>query len=508
MAVLSTLNQNTIIVSLLGIFLYFVGLVVYRLFFSPIANIPGPKLTAITFWVEAYWEVVKGGRFIFKIEEWHEKYGPIIRITPTEVHIRDAEFYNELFNTKSKYDKLPQMAHRLAHPQALVDSIEHDYHRRRRAAVAPFFTRQKIIDFSPYTSSRIKKMCNILETQYKGTGKVVCLNEAWGAYVADVLIWYICGLSYDFLDFPEFKSPFTTAIHNFLYSFPFATCFPTISKWLQGLPEWFLVMVDPKMKSVFEFRHEVKGQIRRIVAGENDADKHVTHRTVFHELLKSSMSRSELTQEMMEHEAQSFVGAGIDTTKTALTVGSFWILQTPGVKARLREELEKAMPNPDELLPLTKLEKLPYLNAVVQESLRMSYGLTNRLQRTNPMGVIQYDQYVIPPGTEFSMSNYLQVTDPKLFPNPDKFIPERWLDNPMTSTGHPLSKYLTNFGKGPRMCLGMNFSLAEMYLGLSGLFRLVDLELYETDRSDVDMAGSFFVPLPKASSKGIRVIVK
>lgn len=111
----------------------------------------------------------------------------------------------------------------------------------------------------------------------------------------------------------------------------------------------------------------MKGQIRRIVAGENDADKHVTHRTVFHELLKSSMSRSELTQEMMEHEAQSFVGAGIDTTKTALTVGSFWILQTPGVKARLREELEKAMPNPDELLPLTELEKLPYLNAVVQE---------------------------------------------------------------------------------------------------------------------------------------------
>lgn len=103
------------------------------------------------------------------------------------------------------------------------------------------------------------------------------------------------------------------------------------------------------------------------MAGENDADKHVKHRTVFHELLKSSMNRSEITQEVMEQEGQSFVGAGIDTTKTALTVGSFWILQTPGVKARLREELEKAMPNPDELLPLTELEKLPYLNAVVQE---------------------------------------------------------------------------------------------------------------------------------------------
>ncbi|KAH7549017.1 hypothetical protein BM1_10790 [Bipolaris maydis] len=508
MATLSNFNQNIILLSLLGLFVYLVGLVVYRLFFSPIANIPGPKLAAITFWVEAYWEVVKGGRFIFKIQEWHDKYGPIIRITPTEVHIRDAEFYNELFNLKAKYHKLPQLQHRLAHPKALVDIVEHDHHRRRRAAIAPFFTRQKILEFSPYTYSRIKKMCNILETQYKGTERIVCLNEAWGAYVADVLTWYICGLSYDFLDFPDFKSPFTTAIQNFLYSFPFATCFPNIAKWLQSLPEWFTIWLNPKMKAVFEFRHEVRGQIRRIVAGENDADKHVQHRTVFHELLKSNLNRSEMNEDVMQQEGQSFVGAGIDTTKTALAVGSFWILQTPGIKARLREELEKAIPNPDELLPLTELEKLPYLNAVVQESLRISYGLSTRIQRTNPTGFIHYGKYVLPPGTEFSMNNYLQVTDPKLFTNADQFIPERWLDNPMASTGHPLSKYLTVFGKGPRMCIGMNFSLAELYIGLAGLFRLVDLELYETDRSDVDMAGSFFVPLPKRSSKGVRVIVK
>lgn len=77
MALLSILNQTTILLALLCLFVYFVGLVVYRLFFSPIANIPGPRFAAITFWVEAYWEVVKGGKFIFKIEEWHEKYGKL-----------------------------------------------------------------------------------------------------------------------------------------------------------------------------------------------------------------------------------------------------------------------------------------------------------------------------------------------------------------------------------------------------------------------------------------------
>lgn len=150
---------------------------------------------------------------------------------------------------------MPHLSHRLAHKLSTLDVVEHDYHHRRRAAIAPFFTRQKVIDFSPYISSRTKKLCTILETQYKGTGKVVCLNEAWGAYVTDVLTWYVYALSYDFLDFPGFEAPFTTAIRNLVYSIPFTTNFPTLAKWLQRLPQWAVTMLDPKMKAVFEFRN-------------------------------------------------------------------------------------------------------------------------------------------------------------------------------------------------------------------------------------------------------------
>ena len=48
---------------------------VYRLYFHPMAKFPGPKLAAITGWVETYYDVFRGGQFIFKIEEWHKKYG-------------------------------------------------------------------------------------------------------------------------------------------------------------------------------------------------------------------------------------------------------------------------------------------------------------------------------------------------------------------------------------------------------------------------------------------------
>ena len=54
---------------------YFLFLVIYRLYFSPIAGFPGSKLTAVTGWYETYLDVVKGGQFTYQIEQWHMKYG-------------------------------------------------------------------------------------------------------------------------------------------------------------------------------------------------------------------------------------------------------------------------------------------------------------------------------------------------------------------------------------------------------------------------------------------------
>jgi hypothetical protein len=54
---------------------YTIALVVYRLWFSPIARFPGPKLAACTYWVEFWYDVVRDGRYGWKIQEWHRQYG-------------------------------------------------------------------------------------------------------------------------------------------------------------------------------------------------------------------------------------------------------------------------------------------------------------------------------------------------------------------------------------------------------------------------------------------------
>ena len=69
------MNVIAVFALAIGLSLYSISLVIYRLFFHPLANFPGPKLAAVTRLYEAYYDLVEGGQYTFKIEEMHKKYG-------------------------------------------------------------------------------------------------------------------------------------------------------------------------------------------------------------------------------------------------------------------------------------------------------------------------------------------------------------------------------------------------------------------------------------------------
>jgi len=72
-----------------------------RLYLSPVASFPGPRLAALTSWFEFYYDVIKGGKYTLNIAELHRQYGSVIRINPFEVHINDPDFYDELHVSSS-----------------------------------------------------------------------------------------------------------------------------------------------------------------------------------------------------------------------------------------------------------------------------------------------------------------------------------------------------------------------------------------------------------------------
>lgn len=95
--------MTPIILVLLAFLLYLGALACYRMYFHPISHIPGPKLAAFTYWYQSYYDLwPHSGRFLWKTIDLHEKYGPIIRVAPNEVQIKDSEFYSEIYTSGNR----------------------------------------------------------------------------------------------------------------------------------------------------------------------------------------------------------------------------------------------------------------------------------------------------------------------------------------------------------------------------------------------------------------------
>lgn len=180
----------------------------------------------------------------------------------------------------------------------------------------------------------------------------------------------------------------------------------------------------------------------------NDLHKDNKHATIFHELLNSDLPEEEKSNARLGDEAQLIVAAGLITTSWALSVASFHIISNPDVSKKLSRELlsaTSAVQNAD----LHELEKLPYLHGCVREGIRLAHGVTTRNARLTPDVDLKYGDWTIPRNTPVSMTNVDILMNKDIYPEPERFIPERWIDNP------GLDPYFVPFGKGSRMCLGV-----------------------------------------------------
>ncbi|KAK3345528.1 cytochrome P450 [Neurospora tetraspora] len=494
--------------------LYITSLAIYRLYFHPLAKFPGRKMAVVTTWYEFYYELRYGGQYIFEIEKMHKEFGPIVRINPHELSIHDPEYYNELYvgSSKRRTNFWPLF-------QGCTDdtdvnhfmTIDHDLHRQRRKPFDPFFSRMAIntrywpmlTDKALFLESRIRG--------YRGQGKAVRLDRAFSAFSADC-IERICTDDLEpgdgFLDQPDFGPEWYDGMLGLIRNAPILTKFPKALSALGYMPQRLLLWLFPQGHIANKYDERTRTQIHKAVTKQHlSKDASSEHITLFRALAQSNLSPADKTEERLVREAKLiFLGGTISTGRT-LSFVSYYILSRPDIKARLADELRHVMAAWPEVVPTwTELERLPYLQAVIKEALRLSYGFMRRLPRVSPDVAIQYKDYTIPPGTPVGMSAYLMHSNPEVYRDPDQFVPERWLAEDTKA----MQRSYVPFTKGSRSCLGQNLSMAEISLVLAVLFRPngLGMELFETDESDVKHVHDFVVPLPKLDSLGVRVMVR
>ena len=177
------MDLNYVTGSIALVIVYFIWSTAYNLFLSPISKIPGPKLAAASWWYEYYHDVVTYGKYIFSIMDMHKKYGPIVRISPHEVHISDPDFYETLYASSStnRKDRWAWYTNGLGLPVSTLGTVETNIHRRRRAAMSPFFSKQKAAKLQPVVEERATKLMEKL-ARLAASGEVVPINYAFSAF--------------------------------------------------------------------------------------------------------------------------------------------------------------------------------------------------------------------------------------------------------------------------------------------------------------------------------------
>lgn len=206
---------------------------------------------------------------------------------------------------------------------------------------------------------------------------------------------------------------------------------------------------------------DIPSRVRKTKA-DMDAGIRYERPTVFGSLLESDLEAHEKQPQRLADEATAVVGAGTETTSWALAVITYHLLTKPELLAKLRKELNEAIDDPLHLPAWTTLEKLPYLGAVLQEGLRLSYGVSARTARVPTQESLLYRgewnkksvEYIIPRGYAIGMSAALTHHDESVFPDSDSFIPERWLDE-NNERRKDVEKGMMAFSKGSRACIGM-----------------------------------------------------
>lgn len=209
-----------------------------------------------------------------------------------------------------------------------------------------------------------------------------------------------------------------------------------------------------------------------------------SYRSLFAGLSADSERWQSLPKATLRDELVTMLLGGADTTATTLSWVLAWLVKNPEVMETLVAEVDGVLG--DKSLAEQDIESLPFLDAVVKESSRISPMLFNSSARLlkQPMTL---GGYKIPAGTMVANCAYLVHHRADIYTAPESFTPQRFLDS------KPSPYQWIPFGGGVRRCIGMGFAIHEIKIALVTLLRTYVLQDKGVS-TEAEMQGSFFGP--------------
>ncbi len=379
------------------------------------------------------------------------EYGDIVHLPlllQSRILINHPDLIEDVFvRQPQKFDKGPGIkgaATRLL-GEGLLTS-EGELWRRQRRLVQPAFHRQRIAE---YAQTMVEQA--LAHTQNWREGDVREMAEEMMALTLIIAVKTLFGTEFTHEAARVGKAVtllMRYQIQRLRNPFKFSEKWPTPANRRADRAYKYL---DSLVYGIIEDRR------RRRASGEASADDVLS-------LLMDALDDdgSAMSSKQLRDEVMTLFIAGHETT--AVTLGWAWHLlaQNPAVEQRLTEESDSVLGG--RAPSMEELSKLPYLDAVIREVLRL-YPAAYIIQRTSTEP-FELGGYHFPANTTVLMSQWVMHRDPRYFDAPEEFRPERWLAG--LADRLPAHAYFP-FGGGPRRCIGQIFALTEAALVMATL---------------------------------------
>ncbi|KAM9486811.1 cytochrome P450 [Clarias gariepinus] len=225
------------------------------------------------------------------------------------------------------------------------------------------------------------------------------------------------------------------------------------------LPSWkkFIAAWDYLFKVADDLIQKKMADIQKKVKQGLPVDGYLTHL-----LLSEQMTSTEVLGSITE-----LLLAGVDTTSNTISWALYNLARDPESQQRLYEEVISVCPG-DTVTSSEDISRMPWLKAVVRETLRL-YPVVPGNARITAENEIVVGGHHFPKNTLFHLCHYAVSYDENIFPDPQKFSPQRWLREEKQLNQHPFGS--VPFGFGIRACLGRRIAELELYLILSQLIK-------------------------------------
>ena len=437
-------------------------------FISPLAKIPNAHYTSSisALWIRHRRRHGPNHRLLHAL---HQRLGPIIRLSPTEISVNSLDGLRAIYLGGFNRDPWYRLFENYGVPN-LISFMDGREHARQKRGISSVYSKSwlqgssdlRVVGEKVVTGRFIPMLRAFAEEYEEGEGLELPILQNYGK-----------GAAVDVLDLSQ--SVAMDMISGYIFGSGTGTNFlQDVGQRRRWFGEYDIFKIqspqeragDPTEQSCIDMCKAAEEFLLK--PGETDSEIKESRPVVYEQLARhlttlngkiSKPNTPAIASEILDH-----LIAGHESTGITLTYALYELSLRPSLQRQLRHELHSLSPplltTPHPLPTPRAIDALPLLDAILQETLRLHPAVPAPQPRvtpyTNPPVVIE--GYTIPGGTVVSSNAYTLHRNAAVFSEPEKWLPERWMDGD-DEKRREMKRWSWAFSSGGRMCVGSNFAV-------------------------------------------------